>query len=135
MKVLTLNFLTCAVKACKSTSASFPLHPKDCELVSDSIAPNQKLLTNVLPRVDWAALIVTASEVRLLVPFSLTFTPLPLTPRSKVQNSKYHEYTNTSPPTARIPTTSTHSPNIHRSRKRPQTRGRITHPPPRDADQ
>ncbi|KAG4427224.1 type I protein arginine N-methyltransferase Rmt1, partial [Cadophora sp. M221] len=62
MKVLTLNFLTCAVKACKSTSASFPLHPKDCELVSDSIVLNQKLLTNVLPRVDWAALVITASE-------------------------------------------------------------------------
>ncbi|KAH7306081.1 hypothetical protein BKA65DRAFT_520385 [Rhexocercosporidium sp. MPI-PUGE-AT-0058] len=72
MKVLTLNFLTCAVKACKSTSASFPLHPKDCELVSDTIAPNQKLLTNVLPRVDWAALVVTASE--------LGFPPLPATP-------------------------------------------------------
>ncbi|CZS94040.1 probable TRM112 Subunit of an adoMet-dependent tRNA methyltransferase (MTase) complex (Trm11p-Trm112p) [Rhynchosporium agropyri] len=63
MKVLTLNFLTCAVKACKSTSTSFPLHPKDCELVSDSIAPNHQLLVNVLPRVDWAALCITASEL------------------------------------------------------------------------
>ncbi len=76
MKLLTLNFLTCAVKACKQTSASFPLHPKDCELVSDTIAPNPKLLFNVLPRLDWNALIVTASEVRpLLTPsFSLPLT-------------------------------------------------------------
>jgi len=63
MKILTLNFLTCAVKACKSSSASFPLHPKDCSLVSDTIAPNPKLLLNILPRVDWDALIVTASEL------------------------------------------------------------------------
>lgn len=68
MKILTLNFLTCAVKACKSSSASFPLHPKDCSLVSDTIAPNPKLLLNILPRVDWEALIVTASEVRPLPP-------------------------------------------------------------------
>ena len=66
MKVLTLNFLTCAVKACKTTSDSFPLHPKDCELVSDTIDSNPKLLYNVLPRVDWNALITTASEVRSL---------------------------------------------------------------------
>ena len=66
MKILSLNFLTCAVKACKSTTASFPLHPKDAELVhDDSIAPNRELLTNVLPRLDWAALKMTAREVRL----------------------------------------------------------------------
>tara|TARA_R110002060_G_scaffold70708_3_gene79323 strand:- start:320 stop:544 length:225 start_codon:yes stop_codon:yes gene_type:complete len=65
MKVLTLNFLTCAVKACKSTSTSFPLHPKDCELVSDSIVPNPQLLKNVLPRIDWNALVITAAEVCL----------------------------------------------------------------------
>lgn len=64
MKVLTLNFLTCAVKACKSSSTSFPLHPKEAELVQDSIELNPKLLINILPRIDWNALIVTSSEVR-----------------------------------------------------------------------
>jgi multifunctional methyltransferase subunit TRM112 len=73
MKVLTLNFLTCAVKACKSTSASFPLHPKECELVSDTIELNPKLIYNVLPRVDWAALGVTAAEV---LPHPLPSFPL-----------------------------------------------------------
>jgi len=71
MKLLTLNFLSCAVKACKSTSTSFPLHPKDCELVSDTIEPNPKLIYNVLPRIDWVALTTTASEV-LTPPFSTT---------------------------------------------------------------
>ncbi|TVY16413.1 Multifunctional methyltransferase subunit trm112 [Lachnellula arida] len=75
MKVLTLNFLTCAVKACKSSSASFPLHPKDCELVSDTIEANPALIYNVLPRVDWAALITTASE--------LGFPTLPAQPPTK----------------------------------------------------
>jgi multifunctional methyltransferase subunit TRM112 len=68
MKLLTLNFLTCAVKACKSSSASFPLHPKECELVSDTIAPNPKLIYNILPRIDWQALVTTASEVSLSAP-------------------------------------------------------------------
>jgi hypothetical protein len=70
MKVLTLNFLTCAIKACKSSSASFPLHPKDCELVSDTLEANPSLIYNILPRVDWSALIVTASEVCPLPPKS-----------------------------------------------------------------
>ena len=68
MKVLTLNFLSCAVKACKSSSASFPLHPKDCELEAAELEPNPKLLFNILPRIDWNALIITASEVRSLSP-------------------------------------------------------------------
>ncbi|KAH7033313.1 uncharacterized protein B0I36DRAFT_321188 [Microdochium trichocladiopsis] len=63
MKVLSLNFLTCAVKACKSSSASYPLHPKDAELVQDDIEINPDLLVNVLPRLDWAALSTTATEL------------------------------------------------------------------------
>ena len=76
MKLLTLNFLTCAVKACKSSSASFPLHPKECELVSDTIAPNPKLIYNILPRIDWNALVVTASEVCAFLPLSPPPSPL-----------------------------------------------------------
>ena len=68
MKVLTLNFLTCAIKACKTTSASFPLHPKDCELVTDDSIPlNASLLSNLLPRLDWNALSSTASSVCFLI--------------------------------------------------------------------
>jgi multifunctional methyltransferase subunit TRM112 len=63
MKVLTLNFLTCAVKACKSSSDSFPLHPKDAELVHDDVELNAQLLTNLLHRLDWKALRTTATEV------------------------------------------------------------------------
>lgn len=63
MKVLSLNFLTCAVKACKSTSESFPLHAKDAELVQDEIELNPDMIINVLPRLDWTALRTTSSEV------------------------------------------------------------------------
>ena len=69
MKVLTLNFLTCAVKTCKSSSDSFPLHPKDAELVSDDVELNPQLLVNLLPRIDWNALRTTSREVRLLYIF------------------------------------------------------------------
>jgi hypothetical protein len=65
MKVLSLNFLTCAVKACKSSSDSYPLHPKDAELVQDDIELNPDMIINVLPRLDWAALRTTSSEVRV----------------------------------------------------------------------
>ncbi|KAL1855763.1 hypothetical protein VTK73DRAFT_8475 [Phialemonium thermophilum] len=63
MKVLTLNFLTCAVKACKTSSNSFPLHPKDAELVHDDVEINEQLLSNLLSRLDWNALRVTSTEL------------------------------------------------------------------------
>ncbi|KAL7892295.1 Trm112p domain-containing protein [Trichoderma sp. SZMC 28014] len=63
MKVLSLNFLTCAVKACKSSSNSYPLHPQDAELVQDEIELNPDMLINVLPRLDWTALRTTSSEL------------------------------------------------------------------------
>ncbi|KAI0012841.1 trm112p-like protein [Xylariaceae sp. FL0662B] len=64
MRILSLNFLACAVKACKSSSNSYPLHPKDAELVQDDeLELNSQLLINLLPRIDWAALSTTATEL------------------------------------------------------------------------
>lgn len=78
MKVLSINFLTCAVKACKSSSNSFPLHPKDAELAQDEIEVNPQFLVNVLPRLDWAALKTTSTEVSWVNLFSpLHSTPFP----------------------------------------------------------
>ncbi|KAI1438249.1 hypothetical protein GGR50DRAFT_484454 [Xylaria sp. CBS 124048] len=74
MKVLSLNFLTCAVKTCKTSSDSYPLHPKDAELVQDDIEMNADFLVNLLPRIDWTALSTTATE--------LGFPALPATPPS-----------------------------------------------------
>lgn len=63
MKILTTSFLTCAVKACKSSPLSFPLHYKDAELEQSDIAYNPQFLINILPRIDWDAVRVTAAEV------------------------------------------------------------------------
>lgn len=63
MKILTVNFLTCAVKACKASPLSFPLHFEDAELEQSDIEYNPCFLRNILPRIDWEAFKVTANEV------------------------------------------------------------------------
>ncbi|PUU73107.1 hypothetical protein B9Z19DRAFT_1197135 [Tuber borchii] len=69
MKILTTNYLTCALRACKSHPNSFPLHFRDAELQQDSLPFNAAFIANILPRIDWPALLTTAAE--------LGFTNLP----------------------------------------------------------
>ena len=64
MKILTVNFLTCAVKACKTSPLSYPLHFRDAELEQAELDFNPTFIQNILPRVDWEGLKVTAREVR-----------------------------------------------------------------------
>lgn len=68
MKVLTVNYLTCAVKACKSSPDSFPLHFRDAELAREELEINEEFIKNILPRIEWPALVTSASEVILLRP-------------------------------------------------------------------
>jgi len=65
MKLLTLNFLTCARKTCKSTAAAFPLHPKEAELEQIEIDLNPLVITNMLPRLDWEAMKTLTQELGL----------------------------------------------------------------------
>ena len=65
MKILTANFITCAVKACKTSPQSFPLHFRDAELEQQEMDFNPLFLRNILARIDWPALKQTASEVIL----------------------------------------------------------------------
>ena len=65
MKLLTLNFLTCARKTCKSTAAAFPLHPKEAELEQVEIDLNPSFVRNMLPRLDWEAMKALTQEVSL----------------------------------------------------------------------
>jgi multifunctional methyltransferase subunit TRM112 len=65
MKLLTTNFLTCAVKSCKSSPSSFPLHFKDAVLERSEVAYNPLFMTNILPRLNWDALRTTATELGL----------------------------------------------------------------------
>jgi multifunctional methyltransferase subunit TRM112 len=65
MKVLTLNFLTCARKDCKASPASFPLHPTDAELEIAEAPANPLFLANMLPRLEWGALRTVCDELGL----------------------------------------------------------------------
>ncbi|MCJ1441687.1 MAG: hypothetical protein MMC23_002178 [Stictis urceolatum] len=64
MKILTANFVTCAVKACKSSPESFPLHFRDAELEQTDMEFNPTFLRNILPRIEWDALRTTAEETK-----------------------------------------------------------------------
>ncbi|RHZ62690.1 RNA methylation protein TRM112 [Aspergillus thermomutatus] len=63
MKLVTVNFLTCAVKGCKTSSASFPLHFRDAELELEELDFQPEFIRNIIPRVDWDGLRVTANEL------------------------------------------------------------------------
>ncbi|KAJ5130175.1 uncharacterized protein N7515_006214 [Penicillium bovifimosum] len=63
MKVLTANFVTCAVKDCKTSPASFPLHFHDAELEQEELEFQPEFIRNILPRIDWPALCTTANEL------------------------------------------------------------------------
>ena len=70
MKILTTNFLTCAVKSCRSSPLSFPLHFHDAVLSRTELPYQELFIQNILPRVQYDALITTAKELSLqaLVP-------------------------------------------------------------------
>jgi multifunctional methyltransferase subunit TRM112 len=87
MKLLTINFLTCAVKSCKSSVSApskkpvsaasgegaeeeygqlpFPLHIQDATLECTELPYNPQFIRNILPRVNWDALTTIATEVGL----------------------------------------------------------------------
>lgn len=69
MKLLTLNFLTCARRDCKVSPDAFPLHPREAELEIVETEINPKFLVNILPRVEWEALRKICEEVRIAVRF------------------------------------------------------------------
>jgi multifunctional methyltransferase subunit TRM112 len=65
MKILTVNFLTCAIKTCKTSPLSFPLHFRDAHLQRTEIDFNPLFIRNILPRINWDALTTTAGELGL----------------------------------------------------------------------
>jgi len=67
MKLLTHNFLNCAAKSCKASPDAFPLKFEEAELTAMEMDYNPQFLINVLPRVDWPALVQTAIEVKGLL--------------------------------------------------------------------
>lgn len=67
MKVITANFVTCAVKDCKTSPASYPLHFHDAELELQELDFQPEFIRNVIPRIDWEGLRATANEVSRLM--------------------------------------------------------------------
>ncbi|KAE8337689.1 hypothetical protein BDV24DRAFT_166970 [Aspergillus arachidicola] len=63
MKLITANFLTCAVKGCKASPASFPLHFRDAELELQELDFQPDFIRNIVPRIDWHALQTMANEL------------------------------------------------------------------------
>jgi len=63
MKLLTLNFLTCARKVCKQTSQAFPLHPQEAELEQVDLDLSPEFIRNILPRLEWGAMKSLSAEV------------------------------------------------------------------------
>lgn len=70
MKVITANFMTCAIKSCKVSPASFPLHFRDAELELQELDFEAEFIRNILPRIDWDGLRLTANEVLKICFFS-----------------------------------------------------------------
>lgn len=73
MKLLTLNFLCCARKTCKTNPAAFPLHPKEAELEQVEAELNPLLIQNMLPRLNWEALKTISQEVGHLCTAKINF--------------------------------------------------------------
>ncbi|KAL3470688.1 hypothetical protein BJX99DRAFT_43721 [Aspergillus californicus] len=63
MKLLTVNFLTCAVKTCKGSPAAFPLHFRDAELELQEVDFQPDFIRNIIIRVDWEGLQKMANEL------------------------------------------------------------------------
>jgi multifunctional methyltransferase subunit TRM112 len=65
MKILTTNFLTCAVKACKTSPTSFPLNPQGVTLSSTPVDFSPDFILNILPRVHYDALVLITDSLSL----------------------------------------------------------------------
>ena len=63
MKFLTTNFVQCAVSSCARTGDAFPLKFSDVQLVQQEVDLDREFVVNILPKLDWNALITVAEEV------------------------------------------------------------------------
>lgn len=63
MKLLTTNFLTCAVKSCRGTAEAYPLQFDESELEVIEIPFNPLFITNIMPRIEWPALLQVCAQL------------------------------------------------------------------------
>lgn len=67
MKFMTTNFVQCAVRECSKTTDAFPLKYSDLTLVSQETDFDPDFVLNILPRLDWPALVKVAEEVCVFI--------------------------------------------------------------------
>lgn len=63
MKLLTSNFLTCAVKGCRGHADAYPLQFRDCTLQVTQLAFNPTFLRGIMPRIEWPALLAVCADL------------------------------------------------------------------------
>lgn len=60
---MTTNFVQCAVRSCSKTTDAFPLQYTDLTLVRQETEFDPEFIVNILPRLDWGALVKVAEEL------------------------------------------------------------------------
>lgn len=63
MKLLTTNFVQCAVKSCARTTEAFPLKYDECELVHEDLDFDPQFVKNIMLKIDWEALLSVANDL------------------------------------------------------------------------
>lgn len=66
VRLITHNLLACHVKGC--TSNNFPLTFKDVRVELRETESNPEFIRNIIPRLEWSALVGAAREVRDILP-------------------------------------------------------------------
>lgn len=63
MKLMTTNFVQCAVRSCAKTSDAFPLKYSEVQMVQQEVDFDPAFLLGLLPRLDWPSLVQVCEEV------------------------------------------------------------------------
>jgi len=69
MRLLTHNMLICAKKSCSRAGAvNFPLNIRATKTEKVPIEFNKDFVLRMIPRLDWRALVLSASQVTVVIP-------------------------------------------------------------------
>lgn len=63
MKLLTTNFVQCAVKSCAGSSNCFPLRYEECELVHQDVEFDPDFVKSIMAKIDWPALLSVTHDL------------------------------------------------------------------------
>lgn len=63
MKIITTNFVKCAVKSCDTSANSFPLMFSDCDMIESAQEYNADFIAHMIERLDWDALRAVANDL------------------------------------------------------------------------